>query len=253
MSYKKFIDIRYTIKAAISKLNLPQSRLGLVNFPETPLLIEIALSTVKGCSKYYKILNKKSNFNNKISQREAKWHLELEQKFSLQFWTNARKLYASIDFDNSLKWLQFQIVRNSLQTNYIVHRFKPSVPPTCSYCMDLDSSEKISHLFWACFRVMEFLEEAFAFISSSGIIVNFNPTKVQFLFGIHNEPFYSPKNYIILVLKKYIWLTKFKSNKLSMVGFKNLLKVYVTDLKSVFVIKCKPELVIEWDTLADML
>ena len=253
ITYEKFIDIRYTIRAAIAKLRLPYSKLNLVNFPEIPLLIEIALSTVKGCSQYYKILNKKSNFNNKIFQRETKWHLELDQTLSLQFWATARKFYASIDFDNSLKWLQFQIVRNSSETNYIVHRFKPHVPPTCSYCMDLESSEKISHLFWDCFRVMEFLEETFTFISSTGLILNFNPTKLQFLFGITNEPFYSPKNYIMMVLKKYIWQNKFKSNNLSMVGFKNLLKVCITDLKVLCVIKSKPELVVEWDTLATLL
>ena len=99
----------------------------------------------------------------------------------------------------------------------------------------------------------KFLEEAFVFISSTGLISNFDPTKVQFLFGITNEPFYSPKNYIILALKKYIWQTKFRSKNLSMVGFKNQLKVCITDLKIVFVLKDKPELVKVWDTLAAML
>ena len=251
ISHDKFIDIRYTINTAISKLNVNQSKLNCANFPLKPILIDIALSIEKGCSRYYKILTKKQNLTNKIHLRETKWHLELNLLFSTNFWDKSRRFYASINFDNNLKWLQFQIVRNSLQTNYIVSHFIPNVSATCSYCENRNSFEKISHLFWTCSKVSEFLEEVFTFISTTGIV--FAPTKSQFLFGFHDENFFSPKNFISMISKKYIWLTKFKTANLSLVGFKGLLKSYVTDLKNVFELKSKPELFVEWNTVLNSL
>ena len=168
ISQEKFIDIRYTIRTALLKLKMQPAQLNCAHFPQKPLLIDIDTSTSKGCSKYYKILNMKANLNNKIYLRENLWHLELNQHLSVQFWDNAKRLCASINFDNQLRWLQFQIVRNSLQTNYIVSHFKPNVSPTCSYCRNLDNLErnlnnleKISHLFWTCVSVSEFLGVVF--------------------------------------------------------------------------------------------
>ena len=180
-------------------------------------MTDIALSTNKGCSTYYKILRRKSNFNNNIHLRERKWHLELDSRFSVIFWENARKLYASINFDNGLKWLQYQIVRNSLQTNYIVSHFMPEVSSICIYCNSPGSFEKISHLFWSCLKVSEFLNEVFSFITSTGI--SFKPSREQFLFGFCDENFHSPTNYISLLAKKYIWQTKFKTATLSLSRF----------------------------------
>ena len=247
ISQEKFIDVRYTIKRAISKLKMAHNRLNCANFPDKPILIDVALSINKGCSIYYKLLRKVINLNNKIFLRDSKWHLEIGQQFSIQFWNNARKLCASINFDNYLKWLQYQIVRNSLQTNYIVSHFKPEVSATCSYCDSENSLEKISHLFWSCPRVSEFLEEVFRFITSTGI--NFDPSRENFLFGFFNENFFEPKNYISLVTKKYIWITKFKSANLSLVGFKCFLKSYVVDLEIVFEMKKRPDNFQEWITL----
>jgi hypothetical protein len=50
LSEEKFIDIRYTIKLAIQKLKLPNSRLNTAQYPQRPILIDIAMSTNKGCS-----------------------------------------------------------------------------------------------------------------------------------------------------------------------------------------------------------
>ena len=141
-----------------------------------------------------------------MSQKEQKWHEELGTIFSVDFWEKARKLCASINFENPLKWLQFQILRNSLQTNKIVHHFIQNVTPECNFCQI--STETISHLYWFCQVVSQFLEHVFTFISNKGI--NFRPNKKEFLFGFINEVFNTPRNYLILWLKKFIWNCKFK-------------------------------------------
>ena len=251
ISQEKYIDLRHTIKTAIAKLNINQTQLNYAIFPIKPILIDIALSTKKGCSTYYKILRKKLNFKNNNYLRENKWHLELDSRFSVMFWENARKLYASISFDNGLKWLQYQIVRNSLQTNYIVSHFMPEVSSICIYCNSPGSFEKVSHLFWSCGKVSEFLNELFLFITSTGII--FQPSREQFLFGFCDESFHNPKNYISLLAKKYIWQTKFKTATLSLVGFKGLMKSYLDELKLVFEISEKPDLFVEWNIVYNCL
>ena len=122
---------------------------------------------------------KAKNLSNNMTLREQKWHAELNTTFSIIFWEKTRRLCASINFENPLKWLQFQIVRNSLQTNYIVSHFIRSVNPECFYCGL--SSETISHLYWFCPIVSDFLKEIFPFICNLGL--DFKSTHTQFIFG----------------------------------------------------------------------
>ena len=237
-----FIEIRYIINLAFQKLKLSPNRVLHAVQPFKPLLIDIALGTKKGCSFYYKLIRKSKNMSVSLVTREQKWHLELDKTFSLIFWEKARKLCASINFENPLKWLQFQVLRNSLQTNKIVSHFIPTVSPECKFC--LLSAEKISHLYWFCPIVSQFLSNSFAFISSSGL--SFKPTREQFIFGYINEPFYTPANYLTLWLKKFIWKNKFKNEiNLSVVGFKNYLSFVLSDLKKLYELKNNPAWFIE--------
>ena len=251
ISEEKFIDIRYTISVALQKLKLPLARLNVVQYPQKPILIDIALSTVKGCSFYSKLLNKKSVMSNKIVKREAKWHTELGTTFSIDFWNRARHFCTKIDFDNQLKWLQHQIVRNSLQTNYIVSHFRPHISKLCTFCQHPDSLELISHLFWFCSITGDFIKSVFEHIANLG--VSCMPTKTEFLFGCQNARPYSPKNLISLVLKRYIWKEKFKNATLTIASFNSLLKMYLYDLKYMFEFRNMPNQFNEWITLSNAL
>ena len=235
----KYIDIRFTINLAFQKLNFPPKDLICATHPFKPTLIDIALATNKGRST---ILNKKRCLQSKIGFRDEKWHTELQSRHSVDFWDRIRKLNSSISFNNNIKGLQFQIIRNSLQTNYIVSHFIRNVSPLCQYCNNFD--EKISHLYWGCVYVHDFLNETFLYIRSTGM--DYAPTKTEFLFGNLNETFNHPKNYISLLIKKYIWATKFKSAILSIVGIKNFIKSCLRELKMIFVIKEKADLFNEW-------
>ena len=184
--------------------------------------------------------------SNKIGIREQKWHTELNSTFSIHFWEKARKLCKSIKNENPLKWLQYQIIRNSLQTNLIVSHFIANIGPECYYCQL--SIETISHIYWFCPIVNRFLEEVFEIISSSGII--FRPTKLQFLFGYLEESFNTPRNYLTLVVKKYIWNCKFKTERnLSIVGFKNFLAYFLNDLIKMYEFTNNPANLNEWNDL----
>ena len=195
--------------------------------------------STKGCSKYYKLLNYKSILLNKIHVRESKWHLELNQTLSLRFWSKCRLLCSSINYDNSMKWLQYQITRNCLKTNNVVNRFKPEVSPICSFCKDQNTMEKISHLFWHCNVVGGFICEALQFLGTMGLYIN--PSRNQFIFGVLEETSDSPTNVVILILKKYIWRQKFTSCTLSLSDLKGFIKTYICDLKMMYEMQGKSD------------
>ena len=226
----KFIDIRYTINLALQKMRFPREKLSPAFYPLKPVLIDVALSTNKGCGKYYQCLTTKKNLSNKMQTRENKWHQELNTMYSIQFWEKARRLCSTICYENPSKWLQFQILRNSLQTNYIVSHFIPNVGPECQFGCDMP--EKVSHIFWYCPTVTDFLREVFALVCDTGMA--FNPTREQFLFGYFDVPYNDPKNFLVLVAKRFIWISKFKTGTLSIVGFKNHLKTVLRDLKVLY-------------------
>ena len=103
MDENTFIELRYIIGLAMQKLKFSSKKISPAAYPFKPLLIDIALSTNKGCGVYYKILMKSRVLSNKIVRREQKWHRELNTLFSISFWEKARKLCASICHENPIK------------------------------------------------------------------------------------------------------------------------------------------------------
>ena len=121
-------------------------------------------------------------------------------------------------------------MRNSLQTNLIVSNFKASVSSLCSFCLEAD--EQVSHLFWSCKVVKLFLDQIIVFLNTCNI--QLNPVKKNILFGYHNLPFSNPKNFMLLLFKRFVWVMKFKTCILDLNAFKNFVRVHITDLKYMF-------------------
>ena len=134
-------------------------------------------------------------------------------------------------------------------TKYIVSHFKNNVSSLCNFCNEYD--ELVSHLFWSCGVVSLFLSELKAFLLSLNF--DFSPDKAQLLFGFHDLPFTHPSNYIILLCKRYIWVTKFQGCQLSMGRFKYLLKTVVVDLKIIFSNKGEEYKFTAWEPIENAL
>ena len=106
----------------------------------------------------------------------------METNFGLQFWNNSYALTAEIKNDNRLKWLQYQIVRNSLFTNHKVSKFNPNIFPYCRNCFSI---EKTGHLMWICAQVQDFWREIKLFLETFQITPEITSKVV--LFGYHKE------------------------------------------------------------------
>ena len=242
LSLETYIELKYIIKTSLQKIGLRQDNLPLVQLPIQPILINIATLVNKGCNIYYKLIRRKKVLNCSIQDREAVWHQELQTTFGIQFWDKTYSLTVEIKNDNRMKWLQYQIVRNSLFTNHKVNKFNRNISPLCRNCF---SVEKIGHMMKDCGQAEELWNEIKAFFN------NFLENPLEFtvrniLFGYHNESMNSIVNFVILVAKAYIWKSKFEHTPLQILLFKKYLKAKLEDLKFSFEFMDKSELFEQW-------
>ena len=178
----------------------------------------------------------RDNQSSCLSVREEKWHQELNISLSTSFWNQSYRLTASIKKENRIKWLQYQIVRKSLYTNYRVNKFNNNESPFCTFCLQdpntTASLERISHLFVDCEKVKELWTLVGDWLRLLGTEIPIS--KNALLFGIHDQDHYSVPNYVILYCKYYIWVTKKKQFILNLHAFKKYLFSKLDDLKNAY-------------------
>ena len=207
------------MSTSIRSLGIIEQRIPLFQLPVQPVIVNIATLTEKGCNVYYRMLRKKKNLVNNIHTRESKWHLELGTVLGVDFWNKAYSFTAEIKNNNYIKWLHYQIVRNSLFTNYRVHQIKRHISPLCTACSAI---ENVSHVFWDCDLVWQFWQEVQVWLQQFN--VSSTITKNMVLFGFHKESSSSKINVTLLLGKTYIWKNKFRDTALSINAFKKLIK-----------------------------
>ena len=220
VSNETFLEIGYILNTTKAELGINNTAKIPFSRPIQPLLIKIINLTKKGCSSYSKLIRKKTNLTTNLSERENRWHLELQRTYGVEFWNKTYSLAASIKNENKFKYFQFQINRNSLYTNYKVHKFKPYISPLCTFCCDISEfahNELVSHVFFQCDMVHNLWQDVKVWLATLNMTLPLNITKV--LFGIHEEHSFSPLNYTILCVKYYIWRVKFQNKDLSLGSF----------------------------------
>ena len=229
LTQETYIELSYIVKTSLQKIGMRREKLPPIQLPVQPMLVGIATMTNKGCNSYYKLIRSKKNLKVTVRDREAVWHTEIRTVYGIQFWNKVYALTADIKNDNRLKWLQYQVVRNSLFTNHKVNKFTPSVSPLCRNCLNI---EKISHLVWECGQARDLWQNIQDFLLISGLFVEFTLKLV--LFGFHLEDIESLKNYVILVTKAYIWKTKHEQAPLTFSSWKKYFKFKLEDLKAAY-------------------
>ena len=249
ISENSFIEIKHILSTTLRQVGLPVTKLPVLNRPIQPLLINIATITKRGCNRYYKILTKKLLLSGNSITRERKWHQELGRVYGVHVWNGIYRQCSDIKNDNKLKWLQYQINRGSLFTNYRVNKFKPQISSKCTFCKNSD--EIISHLFFDCDFILAFWLEVKNWILQFNINI---PLEIKTLiFGNEKNPVDSTCNYVILVAKYYIWKTKFQNVVPTLSAFKNFLKYKLEDLKNALEYATKVELFDRWLNLFNSL
>ena len=146
---------------------------------------------------------------------EKKWQLELDTTFSVIFWDKIWKLNKYSLCSNKMKWVNLQILRYILPTNYTVNKYNENQDPSCSFCAN--HNERLSTLIWSCSVVREFWNMV------GNIITNYFPEtnfgRKEAIFGDYNSKGNSITNTLILLAKQFIWTQKFGSKTLGEVEF----------------------------------
>ena len=212
--------------------------------PRLPLIHKLSTVQNKGCRIFYETLKTREWAVNNTSECENKWHLELGTTFSLIFWDKIWSLTKFALCTNKMKWINLQILRYILPTNYtVINKYNINQDPGCSFCLNHD--ERLSALVWSCPVVRDF------WTMVGNILSNYFPQfklgKKEAIFGDYNSKGNSVINTLILLAKQFIWIQKFGSKLLCEVEFINFMRKELNILQEVMKFKGEyPEFYTEW-------
>ena len=196
--------------------------------PRLPPLHKLSSLQTKGCGIFYQTLRAREVSQNNTAKYESKWHNELGTIFSVQFWDTIWKFHKNQFISNRMKWVQLQINKFILPTNYSVNKYQPTQDPSCSFCPAGNHLERLSNLFWECPLVQDFWKYV------ENILQIFIPTfklgRKEEIFGDVETMANSVENTVLLLGREFIWVQKFTSKKLENNNFKNFMKKELTQL-----------------------
>ena len=228
-------ELHYIINTSRQKLEIKDDVSTGPQLPAHPLLIAVANVTRTGCGSYSKLLRKNQNLKHHMGDRETRWHRELQCTYGIDFWNKVYSLTASIKHENKMKWLQYQINRNSLFTNYKVNKFRPDISPLCVFCSHLENFprfELVSHLFYDCDFILNLWQNMEAWLAT--LNTNLPLDRAKLLFGLIDEPSNSVLNFTILCCKSFIWKSKFSTKEVTLALFQRYLFRKLTDVKYMY-------------------
>ena len=228
-------ELHYIINTSRQKLEIKDDVSTGPQLPAHPLLIAVANVTRTGCGSYSKLLRKNQNLKHHMGDRETRWHRELQCTYGIDFWNRVYSLTASIKHENKMKWLQYQINRNSLFTNYKVNKFRPDISPLCVFCSHLENFprfELVSHLFYDCDFILNLWQNMKVWLATLNI--NLPLDRAKLLFGLIDESSNSVLNFIILCSKSFIWKSKFSTKEVTLSLYQRYLFRKLTDVKYMY-------------------
>ena len=110
-----------------------------------------------------------------------------------------------------MKWVNLQMLRFILPTNYSVSKYNNHQDPRCSFCHN--HLELIPDLVWGCRMVSDFWSMVGNILNL--YFPNFNLGRKEAIFGDHKSNGNSVINTIIVLSKQFIWTEKFGKKDLN--------------------------------------
>ena len=187
-----------------------EEHLSDTKMPRLPLIHKLSCVSSKGCRPFYG-----EWYGLSTSESESKWQAELGAHFSLEFWDKTYILNKQSLVSNKTKWINLQILRFILPTNYSVNKYKPLQDPGCSFC--ISHLERLPFLIWSCPVVRDFWEMV------GNILEFYYPYftlgRKEAIFGDIKSKGDSVINTMLLLSKQFIWKEKFGSKNIDEVKY----------------------------------
>ena len=222
IDFLSFHRIKTCIELGAKNLNnkIFDINLSDTQLPRLPILIKIAIAQKKGGTFFYNTLTSKENLKNNTMRSELKWHEKLGTVLSVNFWDNILRLPQKMLVTNRIVWMQIQINKHLLPTNYTVSHYDRTVSPLCSLCSL--HNEELHSLLWGCQVVRQFWQMV------GNTIGNYYPEFVlgrkEAIFGFAKEKGTSAINTILILSRYFIYQQKFNTKKLDDVHYINFIK-----------------------------
>ena len=217
LNYLNFHRIKIVIKNAAKNLNnkIFDDQFSDTKLPRMPLIHKLSCLEKKGCRTFYLALKAREWSGLSTRDCETKWQTELGTHFSVNFWDKIWKLNKNVIVSNKMKWINLQIFRFILPTNYTVNKYKPSQDPGCSFCST--HLERLPDLIWSCPVVREFWTMVGNILNS--YFPQFHLGRKEAIFGDINTKGDSVINTMLVLAKQFLWKQKFGSKNLDELHF----------------------------------
>ena len=214
-NFLTYQTIRSKIAEYLRKKNFKFSH--KVPFPNLPQNIQIFLQKKKGTKPMYTYLT--GNSTKPTAQR--KW---AEKGFQLNSkeWENIYRSPFYTTKNPKLHWLQFRVNHRIIATNNFLTKIGKINNPICYFCET--ERETLEHLFWECSKTQHLIEEFKRLTEAYNIIIQFN--KTEFILGYYTTRCQSQSmdNYILLLMKFYIYKSRCSNEPLSLNRFRDEIK-----------------------------
>ena len=250
LNFLNFHRIKLAIVRAAENLN---NKIYDINFsdtksPKLPLIHKLSCLSNKGCGIYYKALKSREWSALSTSNCENKWQNELGTTLSVEFWNKIWRLNKYSLISNRMKWINLQIFRFILPTNYTVNKYKQTQDPGCSFCPN--HLELLPFLMWSCPEVRDFWSMVGNILGA--YFPQFTLGRKEAIFGDAKSKPDSVINTMLLLGKQFIWRQKFGSKSLDELSFIIYMKNELNLLYQTMVFKGqKIKFCREWDVILE--
>ena len=217
LNFLNYHRLTNLIKKAANELNnkIYDSEISDTQSPKLRLIHKLSCLENKGCRTFYSAIKAREWAMCGTRDSENKWQNELNINFSIDFWSKIWKINKHSLATNKMKWINLQILKFILPTNYTVNKYKPTQDPRCSFCST--HLERLPDLIWSCLVVRDFWEMVGNFISS--YYPSFKLSRKEAIFGDINSKGDSVINTLLLLAKQFLWRQKFGSKNINELQF----------------------------------
>lgn len=211
-----YASLQNSVKANLSTLKIQTESNNPK--PSVPFNIRIFCTNKKGTKHIYNTIIA----DNVIPLGKIKWGKYFE--FSDSQWENIYSYPFQCTKNSKLQWLQFRINNYILTTNSFLFKIRKVDTKLCCLCKS--SEETIIHLLWDCPKVKELVTSIITLCYAKGI--NITLDNKSFIFGINVS---KEINFILLIIKSYIYRKRCRQESLSIQELQTDLKTHITTFK----------------------